>query len=176
MSMTLISHQELASAAASITFSSIPATFTDLYLVLSARSDRAAGVGDDIKIDLNTSGSDFTNRTLFGDGSSASTFSTTNNAGFISASLATANSFGNTSIYIPNYTSTVAKSISTDSVFESNASGVTLGIAATYWNPSTQAAINEIKLYPRIGANFVQYSSATLFGIIAGSDGIVAVS
>jgi len=35
--MQLISHQELDSAAASITFSSIPDTFTDLYLKLSLR-------------------------------------------------------------------------------------------------------------------------------------------
>ena len=49
---TLITSQTLASSAASVTFSSIPSTYTDLVLRVSARTDNAA-VSDGFYVGLN---------------------------------------------------------------------------------------------------------------------------
>lgn len=161
--------------AASITFSAIPDTFTDLVIVASVRSNRAA-VGDDVRIDLNTTSVGFTSRALVGTGSAASSFSSDNRAGIVSAASSTGNTFGSVSLYIPNYRSLVAKSISTDSVGENNATAADQGIFATLWNPAVHAVITEAKLYPRLGSGWLEHSSASLYGITAGSDGITAVS
>ena len=180
MSMTVIEHIEVTAASqASIVFDLIPDTYTDLYLVVSARSTRTAGELDDLKIKLNTSSSDFTSRALYATNSQAYSNTSTNRLGWLPADGgATANTFGNAGFHIPNYTSSNAKSLSADTVTETNhSSGIDVlnGVSALLWNPSSQAAINEIEIYA-LNGNLKQYSSATLYGITAGSDGITAVS
>jgi hypothetical protein len=176
--MTLIEHIELDTAGqASIVFDLIPATYTDLYLVVSARSNRTVGEVDDLKVKFNTSSSNITSRALYGTGAVAVSGTATDRLGWVPANGgATANTFGNASFYIPNYTSSNAKSLSADTVTENNATDVILGITAMLWNPSPQAAINEIEIYPLNGTQLMQYSSATLYGITAGSDGTTTVS
>ena len=175
---TVIAHTELGSAATNITFSSIPASYTDLYLVLSSRSDRSGSNNDAQFMQLNSDSGNHSYRFLGGNGSSANTAS--NSAvGFIyvgqlPGSTATSSTFGNVGIYIPNYTSSNAKSISVDSVGENNATEAYQRIVAGLWNSSS--AISTIKIYPEVGPNLVQYSSATLWGITKGSSGGVTVS
>lgn len=166
-----------AGGAASITFSAIPDTFTDLLLVLSGRSSYA-GTRDDINVTFNSdTSSTYTYRRLIGyDSNSVLSGSATGvNAGFtITANSATSNTFGNTQIYIPNYRSTTTKSWSTDSVSENNSStSWIMGISAHSF--ANSVAITSIMLDPQNG-NFMEYSSASLYGILAGSDGIVSVS
>jgi hypothetical protein len=167
--MQLIAHQELASAAASITFSSIPADYTDLYVVFSLRNSVDTGAGT---IAFNTGGT-YTRRRLLGNGSAAS--SDTPSADYLCGPLSfTASTFGNGSIYIPNYKSAAAKSYSSDSVNENNATSANQALIAGLWSGTD--AITSLTLTPLSSGNWVQYSSATLYGITAGSDGIVAVS
>jgi hypothetical protein len=92
---------------------------------------------------------------------------------YVNANSATSNTFGNGEIYIPNYLSGTAKSFSSDSVAENNGTEGWQVIQANLWSGTD--AITSIELDPALGT-FVQYSSATLYGILAGSDGIVAVS
>ena len=178
MSMTVIEHIPVGSGGqASIVFDLIPDTYTDLYLVVSARSNRAVGEVDDLKVKFNTSSSNITSRALYGNGSGAFSGTATDRLGWVPANgEATANTFGNAGFYIPNYTSSNAKSLSADTVTENNATDVLLGITAMLWNPSPQAAIDEIEIYPLNGTLLMEYSSATLYGITAGSDGSTAVS
>jgi len=171
--MQLIAHQELTSAAASITFSDIPQTFTDLYLVVSARSTRAV-TGDNAFFEFNSSTSNFSGRTLYGNGSSAVTDTTARLGSFLPGNNATASTFSNTSAYIPNYTSSSAKSYSLDTALENNATFSLLGIYAGLWNDTN--AITSIGMAPTSGNNFVSGSSFTLYGILAGSDGVTSVS
>ncbi len=181
--MQIIQHQELASSQASITFSSIPQTFTDLLLVMSTRSS-ASQSDDAIQAYFNASTSGYDSRRLFGNGSSAQSGTLTNlsntgagtrfMAGADSAANNTANTFGNSSLYIPNYTSAAAKSMSTDGVAENNGTASFQMIAASTW--SGTAAITSITLEHYWLGNFVQYSSATLYGIKSGSDGVTSVS
>ena len=157
--------------AASITFSAIPDTHTDLLIVYSLRGTNSANYQT---LYFNGSAANFTQRELIGDGSSASSSSRTDALirATTNPSTATASTFANASIYIPNYRSAVAKSFSVDGVTETNATAAFQTIKAGLWNQT--AAITSITL--DADASFVEFSSASLFGITAGSDGIVAVS
>jgi hypothetical protein len=175
MTMTLIEHQELASAAASITFSSIPQTYTDLVILFSGRG----ASGSDFEIKFNGSSLNSSDRRLYGSGSGA--FSSSNVSspdaiflGDISDLNDTANTFANSQIYIPNYAGSLAKSVSIDTVSEHNGTQAFQHLIAGLWNDT--AAITSVAIQGRSGSNLVQYSSATLYGITAGSDGIVTVS
>ena len=173
MTYTLIAHTELGSAQGSITFSSIPQTFTDLVIKISIRSDVAASVtGVTTFIRPNGSTASFTSRALYGSGSAASSFTSTafniNNP-----SNYTANTFSNSEIYIPNYAGSTNKSLSTDTLNENNGTTADMAIWAGLW--SNTAAITSLSIVPE-GGNFVSGSSATLYGITAGSSGGVVVS
>jgi hypothetical protein len=173
--MQVIQHQELASAQSSITFSSIPQTFTDLVIVYSARSNRTGANVDTVRARFNGVTTGYSYRALEGTGSGTSSFtSTTFNAGICATDSCTASTFGNSSLYIPNYTSGVAKSGSADGVSESNATAANQFLTASY--STAIAAITSIEIAPETGTQFNQYSSATLYGITKGSDGIVTVS
>jgi hypothetical protein len=157
--------------AASIEFTSIPNTFTDLLLKASLRSTNNAGDYDPVKININSSSSDFSGKILYGTGSSAGSETPSGADATVSTYTSNANNtastFGNIEIYIPNYTSTSnGKSISIDGVSENNATAALASLSAKLWNPATQAAITSIKLLPYSGVKlFTQYSTATLYGI-----------
>jgi len=149
--------------AATIDFTSIPQTYTDLKIVASARTNSVT-ITESCKITFNAITTGYTNRYLFGDGSSASSGTGTDSAVFrIPALNATASVFGNGEVYIPNYTSANYKSLSDDSVAENNAAGAGLILSANLM--SNTAAITSIKITPLVGGSFVQYTTATLYGI-----------
>jgi hypothetical protein len=171
MTYTLIAHTELTSSQLAIGFTSIPTTFTDLLLVFSGR-----GIGD-VKIRFNGSSTLASRRHLFGTGSSTGSGAATDGyAGRTAMSSFTANTFGNTQIYIPNYRSNTAKSYSVDSVDENNATQAFQVILAGLWSVTDPITSLEISDLGVGGLQFVQYSSATLYGITAGSSGGVVVS
>ena len=170
--MTLIQHTELGSAQSSITFSSISSGFTDLYLVYSLRTN---GNDDYWGLAFNGSTSNFSLRSLFGTGSGVTSDSRSDGlvGNTANPNNYTANIFSNGALYIPNYTSTTtAKSVSNDAVTENNATEAKQRITAMLWNPGTQAAISSITLNAPSGLSFVQYSSASLYGILKGSNGV----
>jgi hypothetical protein len=150
--------------AASMDFTSIPQTFTDLKVVVSARTTAAANRGS-LLLELNGSSSDFTARALYGEDNTTGSEipSPARRVGVVPAANATASAFGNAEIYIPNYTSANFKSISTDIVFDQNSSSVyDLYVTATLW--SNTAAITSLSLKPSAD-NWAQYSTATLYGV-----------
>jgi hypothetical protein len=168
---TVIAHTELPSAQAWIEFASIPQTYDDLLVLWSARNSSNEGQG---RIKINGSTANFTVKFLRGDGSAASSFSDT--IGFpahIVESGATASTFANIQIYIPNYRAANTKSISVDGVTETNATNTYLSISSLLW--SVNDAITKIEVGSAAN-NLVQYSSATLYGITKGSSGGVTVS
>ena len=174
MTYTLIAHTELGSAQADITFSSIAATFTDLLLVVSGRTSRT-GSADILDIQFNANGYNSSGRYLYGNAASGNgSFSYSNGlVGQVCSSVHTANTFSSTQIYIPNYRSAAAKSWGAETVIENNASEAELSLNAGLWNNT--AAITSITIKGR-NNSFVQYTSATLYGITAGSSGGVVVS
>jgi hypothetical protein len=163
MSYTLIERKELTEAASSISFENIPQFYSDLYILVSSRSN-GAFTSSELDINLNGSSSDFSGRYLYGSGSGVGSTTDTTMIGSSSAANNTANTFGNASIYIPNYTSSTAKSISGDGVGESNATTAYASIHAALWNQT--APITSITFKMDSGArNFVAGSSVSLYGI-----------
>ena len=61
--------------AADITFSSIPATYTDLLLLTSIRTNRTGTEEDSVNLEFNGVGTAYTRRNLRGNGASASSLS-----------------------------------------------------------------------------------------------------
>ena len=148
--------------AANIDFSSIPSTYTDLVLKVSARTNRAANA-DYLLISLNGSTSSFTNRILDGDGANVVVDTTARAITVASASSATSSTFGSIDIYIPNYASANSKTISNDGVSENNATTAFADLNAVIW--ANSAAINQITLAPNAGTLFSEFSTASLYGI-----------
>jgi hypothetical protein len=170
--MQLISHEELDGTTAILEFGSIPATYTDLYVLFSLR--QATGSDAIARVIFNGVTANLSSRTLAGAGSGTpSSFGLTEVDPVITQSPDTASTFGNGSLYISNYQVASAKSFSIDAVSENNGTTAFQRIIAGLWNDT--AAINAIRFTSPNG-NFAQYSSASLYGILAGSDGIVAVS
>jgi hypothetical protein len=158
---TLISSVTVGSGgAANIEFTSIPSTYTDLVVKLSARGDVA---GTAVKIQFNNSTSDLSSRYLFGSGSAAASYTDASNIyAYENSSGYTASTFSNSEIYIPNYAGNTNKSVSVDAVTETNATTADMALFAGLW--SNTSAITSIKLVPNSG-NFAQYSTAYLYGI-----------
>jgi hypothetical protein len=165
--MTLIEAKTLGSSTANVEFTSIPATYTDLLVKVSSRGDSG---GTDLAIQFNGSTSSvYTTQRLYGTGSSTASSVATSTIlinNMVAQSSYTASTFGNGEIYIPNYTSSNAKSVSINGVTENNATASFQTLSAGLWNPAVQAAITSIKLMIDGGANFVQYSTFRLYGIL----------
>jgi len=149
--------------ASTIDFTSIPAAYTDLLLVSSVRTSRAA-YQESLNMSFNGLTTNRTNCRLYSDGSAAaSTTGSTMYGGQASGATATANTFSNSTVYIPNYTSANFKSSSEDGASENNAASALLDLNANLW--SATAAITQITLTPENSGTIQQYSTATLYGI-----------
>lgn len=178
MTMKIIQHQELASGQASITFNSIPQIYTDLVLVCSLRGNRYAGLS------LNGSTANTSSRTLWGTGSTVMSANYTslpfsNIILTVAKDTSTASTFGNASIYIANYTGSTAKSVSIDSVGENNGAAAEQIMGAGLWNNTsaiTSLTLTSLDDNGAASGTFAQYSSATLYGILKGTDGTTTVS
>jgi len=163
----LIERTELNATAASVTFANIPQTgYTDLKIVVSARSSSATD-RDQINLNFNGLTTNQSYRILYGipGVATGSESGTKIRVGYISGNSATANTFGSCDIYIPNYTSANAKSVSADGVSETNASPAGAQIGASLWNST--AAITTINIVSDNGANFLAGSTFSLYGIAA---------
>lgn len=157
----LIESQVLGSSAPSVTFSAIPADWTDLKVVCSVRGT-AAYVNQSYGITFNgTSTAGFSEIRLFGNGSSAYSGTATNTLEGVGAAT-TADTFSNDGFYIPNYTSSNYKSYSIDNVGEDNATLAYAMLIAGLW--SNTAAITSI-IFTAVSGSFVANSSFYLYGI-----------
>lgn len=179
MTMKLIASVDVgAGGASNITFSSIPQTYTDLQITLSGRTTNTSTPGDGpyIIMRMNSSTSGYVDRILVGSGSAVVSQSFTTNDALLLKTMvnpgsATANTFSSTQIYIPNYAGSSNKSVSSDGVYENNATNAYQAIQASLW--SNSSAINSISLslYDGTAPNWAQYSTASLYGITKGSGG-----
>jgi hypothetical protein len=151
-----------AGGAASIEFTSIPNTFTDLIVKVSART-AAAFASDEFYVQFNGSTSSLTYRSLIGTPESGTATSNTSSSGYLNGNTATASTFGNAEIYIPNYAGSTNKSVSVDSVNENNASTTRPTLNATLW--SNTAAITSLKIISATSSTIQQYSTAYLYGV-----------
>jgi hypothetical protein len=173
--MKLIESKTLGTAAAAIEFTSIPQDGTDLLLLISGRTARALTV-DGVGIGFNgdTAGGNYSGRRLFGDGSSPGSDTTYAGMPWYTGANATANTFGNAALYIPNYTGSTSKSFSIDGVSENNATQAYQGIGAGRWTGTD--AITTVTINSEVISNLQAGSTISLYKITKGSDGIVTTS
>jgi hypothetical protein len=149
--------------ASNIEFTSIPSTYKDLAIYVSIRQSRSETTST-TRIEFNGSSTNLSCRYLQGYGSgvvsgSSGSYIFTDSP----ANSATANTFGNGLIYIPNYAGSTNKSLSWDMVTENNASAANAYLTAGLW--SNTAAITSVKLSSLSSDNFMQYSTAYLYGV-----------
>lgn len=149
-----------AGGAASIDFTSIPSTYTDLVLKVSGR---LGSTDSPVKVEYNGVTTGYSWRRIYGNGSSASSLSGSD-AYYLhcDTSSMTSNTYSSSELYIPNYAGSSYKSISIDTALETNATGGELFMLAALW--SNTAAISSIKLTP-LTSTFNQHSSAYLYGV-----------
>ena len=147
--------------AANIEFTSIPGTFDDLVVHASLRGTTAQ-LYELTYLEFNNSTANLSSRGLEGNGSTVSSY--TNPTIYINAANganSTSDTFSSHFIYVPNYAGGTNKSVSVDGVTENNATTAYASIQAGLW--SQTGAITSLKLKPT--GNFVQHSTATLYGI-----------
>jgi hypothetical protein len=164
VSYKLISSYEATGSVASITFSSIPQTYTDLVLVHSVRSTRTDGMADMIA-EINGDTSALSRRRMYGDGSPSNTSSDTGNLLGNSNKFASG-IFSSCKLYFANYTRTAFhKNFLSDGVVESSVAGdeVSKSFLSTIW--ANNNAITSIRIFDNTGNNLIQYSTAYLYGI-----------
>jgi hypothetical protein len=157
---TLISSVTVGSGgAATIDFTSIPSTYTDLNIILSGR-----GTADTFNayVRFNSSTSNYSQRRLQGTGTVAESTTDTEIIIYNVRSSYTATVFSNGSAYIPNYAGSNYKSVSVDTVTENNATVNRNVLNAGLW--SDTSAITSVNLVAASG-NFAEYSTAYLYGI-----------
>jgi hypothetical protein len=154
----------VASPQTSVTFSSVPQGYTDLILYYSARTNRST-VNGYPAIQFNGSGTSYSQRELFGTGSGAFSSNLSLIQLYANGNGGTSNTFGNGSIYIPNYTSSNFKSVSVDAVSENNATEAHQQLLAGLW--SNTAAITSIAIIAGDGStNILTNSTFTLYGVL----------
>lgn len=164
----LIAKNTLTTNAASVTFSAIPNTFTDLVLKVSSRSTWSGTQAFLLSFNGAPSGILYSTTTVRGVGSTAASLRTSDYSSVEVENLSqdagtTANTFNNIEFYIPNYLASANKPVSTSGVVENNsATGNAVTASASLWRST--AAITSITLDEASG-NFVTGSSFFLYGI-----------
>lgn len=166
--MKLIAKTTLGSAAATVTFSDIPQTYTDLYFLISARSTFSGGTAyRSFYVKPNNATTNLSTRIIYGSGTTVG--SETDTTGIypnVSAAGSTSNTFGSVEIYIPNYAGSTNKSISATWAAETNAaSGNILGATAGLWSSTSAITSMVFDAATTVGTTFTADSSFFLYGI-----------
>jgi hypothetical protein len=156
---------------ASITFGSIPQTYTHLQIRVFAQTNRATYGRDAIKINVNSdTGNNYSWHEVFGDGSGAFTnaFSSVALGQLAEVGTGVGSTFGVAVIDLLDYANT-SKYKTIRSLFGGDHNGTiagfggTVGIYSTLWQSTT--ALSSVTLAPVNGSQFNQYSSFALYGI-----------
>jgi hypothetical protein len=153
-----IATQTLGSASSSVTFSSIPSTYTDLILVFNGSS--ASGTPDLCARFNGDSGTNYSRTFLVGDGTSATSGRSSSQASFVPGGVP--NATNSTTVFnIMNYAnSTTYKTAICRDTLPANYTAATVGL----WRST--AAITSIELFPSANS-FITGSTFTLYGIKA---------
>lgn len=159
--------ETLASAQASVTFSSIPSTYTDLVLVVTAKSSSTdTVVVAQFNSDTSNSGTNYSYTRIYGNGTSALSDRASNNAWIPVGRLTTSSDshFGQGIAHLMNYANaTTYKTVLTRGDNASSMTNASVGL----WR-ATPAAISTIVISVANGAsNLAAGSTFSLYGIKA---------
>jgi hypothetical protein len=160
-----------AGGSSSIDFTSIPQTYTDLFVILSARFSSQGNS----RLNLNSSGSGFSSRSVYSFATNAP-LSYTDTVGLgrsTSDSGDQTNNFGANQLHLPNYRSGVSKPFSADA-FAANYNGGYIVLTGGVW--ANNAAITSLSLLPPTSTTFLQNTTAYLYGVLVGTGGATVTS
>jgi hypothetical protein len=156
-----IATNTLGSATQTVTFSSIPQTYTDLILVISSNSNSGT---DYPRIRVGTGGSvsssGYSNTQIYGTGSSATSFRESSQSGFIWATYPATSARVITMFQFQNYSNTTTYKTA---LMRDNNSAGNVTAAVMLWQNT--GAINIIELF--LTNSFVVGSTFTIYGIKA---------
>ena len=149
----------LGSAAASVTFSSIPSTYTDLVIVINGAYVSSEDASPGLRFNSD-SGSNYSETGLDGNGSSAGSFADTSATSAILASMSA--TISTNIINIMNYANTTTYKTS---ISRGNNSANRVRAYVAMWRNT--AAITSIQIITRATPDFATGSTFTLYGISA---------
>lgn len=163
----------LTSSSASVVFASIPSTYTDLYLVWSARMDATNATTYVLFNSETTSTTSNSLTRLYAYNGSVYSARESNYPIYyylsINESDSTSNTFSNSDLYIANYAGSTNKPMSGTSVIETNtAASFDAAIQPLAGLRSNTTSISRIEFVPALG-NFVSGSRFDLYGIKSSS-------
>lgn len=172
MSFELINSHVVTGSQTSILFNNIPQDKTDLFILCSLRSS-VAGIYHDMELDFNgESAREWRGAYALSATPASNTLTSRNIIGPAAGATTNANGFSVIEIYVPNYTSSAQKILSSTGISENfSTTQFNLSIAANSITNST--AVTSMTFS---GTTLVQGSSIYLYGITAGSDGTTVVS
>jgi hypothetical protein len=160
-----IASQTLGSAAASVTFSSIPQNYTDLVLVMNPA---AASLTNVLTCQVGNgsidTGTNYSNTYLAGSGTAQSGRYTSQTFWYASFELLTTNFSQNSIMHFLNYSNTATFKTSLTRYNEASAG---VGAYVNLWRSTS--AINTIRLAIAGGTNFAAGSTFTIYGVSAGN-------
>ena len=154
-----IATNTLGSAAASITFSSISGAYTDLVLVINAKTTAGSGNNYFLVRVNSDSGNNYSRTGMYGNGSVVGGFRNSNiSSTYITLGDSTTN-FGNALLNFMNYSNTTTnKTI----LHRENNDGATYGVVSLYRSTSALTSIT----VSGDGWNIATGSTFTLYGIL----------
>lgn len=152
---------------ATISFTSIPATYTHLQIRAISRTSGSAGGYVYMQYNGDT-GSNYTRHQLYGDGSSAAAYGASADtkalAAYQTISTALSNTFASIVLDILDYANTNKyKTFRVLNGYDVNGAGGYVFFMSSAW--LSTSAINSITLYPEASQNFGQYTQFALYGI-----------
>jgi len=150
-----------AGGSSSISFTSIPSTYTHLQIRYLARTNRSS-TSDVLNITINGSATT-TGHYLYGTGAAASSGVLNSFIGWGTANSTASNVFGTGVIDILDYANTNKnRVVRTLSGWDGNGDGE---IAFSSILQTSTSAVSSLTITPIIGPNFTQYSSFALYGV-----------
>jgi hypothetical protein len=161
---------------ASISFTSIPSTYTDLVVYLSVKTDYSTSARDYAPARFNSVSSGYSRFWMFGhDSNSALQVSSASSQSYLGNSPVVGDSsvdniFSSSELYIPDYLGSQSKVVHSYSMSPSNSTGTWMA-SASYMMSNLTGSINSFTIFPGGGnANattgvFEENSTAYLYGI-----------
>ena len=170
MTYQRIATTTIGATASTITFSAIPGTFSDLLLILSLRTSNGGNGDYSLNMSVNGSPQIYRRTIVSGAGQTPIKELTNGSTLTLGAVAQSGNSavFSNTSIRILEYTSNTVKAAFVEDGFNYFANGLS-NFSGLYIDNT--APITSITLSDAAMTNFIQNSTATLYGILKGGSG-----
>lgn len=159
--------QTVSTAVASVAFTAIPASYTDLVVYISCRTSDGSYGSASLSLLVNGVSTDRIHYRLYAIGSSPGADTNTGATILVvpNTDNLTADAFGNTIMYLQNYAGNQFKSWRTRNAGANNSTSVIeTDLSSGRW--ASTAAITSLTFSVSTASNFMTYSTFSLYGIL----------